>query len=119
MRKLGFKPQDLPGVSVSVLGYALSLPDVLIRALLGRIVARGRGTKKPSLSYDIGRGKSEVDWLNGAVVRYGASLGVRTPVNRALNEVMQEIVEDGRVHERYLNRPERLIARAYSSKGAT
>lgn len=117
MRKIGFGPQNLPGVSVSLLGRAVFLPAIVTRHLLGRIVAGGRGSKKPSLHHDIGRGKSEVDWLNGAVVRYGEQFGVPTPVNRALYETMKELVEDQSLHQTFLGHPERLISKAYPGNG--
>jgi len=116
MRRLGFTPQNLPGVSVALLGRAIYLPMALTRHLLGRIVARGRGQKKPSLHYDIGRGKSEVGWLNGAVVRYGTRLGIATPVNEALHQTMRALVEDQSLHATFLGNPEALLARAYPSR---
>lgn len=113
MRALGFSPQNLPGVSVAILGHAIFLPDFMIRRVLGSIVASGRGQKKPSLHYDIGRGKSEVDWLNGAVARYGKRLGVATPVNEALNRTMKALVENASLQADYLGKPEALLARIY------
>jgi 2-dehydropantoate 2-reductase len=113
MRQLGFSPQNLPGVSVSLLGKALFLPASVIRQMLGRIVARGRGRKKPSLHFDIGRGKSEVDWLNGAVARYGDQLGVPTPINETLNGTMKSLVENASLHSLYLEKPDALLAKAY------
>jgi 2-dehydropantoate 2-reductase len=115
MRKLGFTPQNLPGVSVGVLGKAIFLPTILTRYVLGWIVARGRGRKKPSLHFDIGRGKSEVDWLNGAVVRHGEELGVPTPVNRILHQTMKALVEDGNLHKVFLGNPDALIEKVYAS----
>lgn len=113
MSALGFKPQNLPGVSVALLGRAVFLPTLVTRQLLGRIVARGRGQKKPSLHFDVGRGKSEIDWLNGAVVRYGGEVGVPTPVNLALTHTMKALVEDANLHESFLGKPEALLATAY------
>jgi 2-dehydropantoate 2-reductase len=115
MRALGFNPHDLPGVSVGMLGRAIFLPTFITRHLLGRIVARGRGQKKPSLHYDIGRGKSEVDWLNGAVARYGERLGLSTPVNRTLNQTMKLLVQDGSIQRLFLDKPEALIDKVYAS----
>jgi 2-dehydropantoate 2-reductase len=110
MSALGFNPQNLPGVSVALLGRAVFLPTLITRQLLGRIVARGRGQKKPSLHFDIGRGRSEIDWLNGAVVRYGAQVGVPTPVNLALTHAMKALVEDASLHTSFLGKPEALLA---------
>jgi 2-dehydropantoate 2-reductase len=48
----------------------------------------------PSLHIDLhsGKGRSEVDWLNGAVERAGQTVGVNTPVNQFLNETLLGLV---------------------------
>ncbi len=96
MRSLGFGPVDLPGVRVSLLSLGLGLPPYVLRPILKRIVASGRGKKKPSLHYDIGRQRSEVGWLNGAVVRADPA---HTPANRLLLDVMQQLVADASAAE--------------------
>jgi 2-dehydropantoate 2-reductase len=111
MRKLGFKPHNLPGVQVGLLGRAIFLPTTLTRIILGQIVSKGRGEKKPSFHYDIGRGRSEIEWLNGAVVKHGAMLGVATPVSQVLTEILLELVHRQRPHDAYLNQPEKLLQR--------
>lgn len=116
MRRMGFAPQNLPGVSVALLGRAIFLPVAITRQLLGRIVARGRGHKMPSLHDDIGRGKSEVAWLNGAVVCHGARLGIATPANEVLYQTMNALVEDKSLHSSFLGNPEALLSRAYPSR---
>jgi 2-dehydropantoate 2-reductase len=43
------------------------------------------GTSKPSMLQDVERGRpTEIDAINGAVVRLGRRLGVATPYNEAL-----------------------------------
>lgn len=86
---------NLPGSPAHVLARAVALfPDALLRPLLSRRVARGRGDKRPSLYYDVANrtGRSEVTALNGAVVEAGRRLGVPTPVNEALTRMMREAV---------------------------
>ncbi len=109
MRRLGHRPVDLPGVRVSWLRLGLYLPAPLIRGWLARIVGRGRGEKLPSFHYDIGRGRSEVRWLNGAVVEAGNRLGVPTPANAVLQEVLLGLVEKQDSPESWRDRPDRLI----------
>ena len=49
--------------------------------------------QKSSTAQDLARGKpSEIDFLNGHVVRKGAELGVATPTNHAL-QVMVKLAE--------------------------
>jgi 2-dehydropantoate 2-reductase len=111
MHRLGLRPHDLPRVRVGLLGQAIFLPTMLTRIILGQIVSKGRGEKKPSFHYDIGRGRSEIEWLNGAVVKYGAMLGINTPVNQALTETLLELVHRQCPHDAYLNQPEKLLER--------
>jgi len=112
MRAHGWSPVALPGVRVDLLGRILPLPSAWLRPLLGRIISRGRGTKLPSFHADIGRGRSEVYWLNGAVVEHGARVGVATPANRLLTDVLDGLVRSVTPPETYRDRPERLLAAA-------
>ena len=50
-----------------------------------RGIARSMATQSSSTAQDLARGKkTEIDHLNGVVVRKGEALGVPTPVNRTL-----------------------------------
>ena len=88
MNARGIKVLNLPGMPVRVLAAVVRFPLWLSRPILKRVVAEGRGSKMPSLHIDLhsGRGKSEIEFLNGAVVRAGAEAGVATPVNQLLVE---------------------------------
>jgi len=104
---------DLPGTPVRALALAVErLPEVLTRPLLVRAVGGGRGGKMPSLYIDLqsGRGKTEVQWLNGAVARVGQRLGVSVPVNSMLAETLARLTEGREKKENYLEKPEKLIA---------
>ena len=58
------------------------LPDVLERVYR---IAKAMPTQHSSTAQDLARGKpTEIDHLNGYVVRRGEALGVATPANRAL-----------------------------------
>ena len=58
------------------------LPDLLDR-VYG--IARAMPTQKSSTAQDLARAKpSEIDHLNGYIVRRGEALGIATPANRAL-----------------------------------
>jgi 2-dehydropantoate 2-reductase len=85
---------DLPGTPVRALAFGARLPAALARPMMTRAVGHGRGGKMPSLHIDLhsGKGRSEVDWLNGAVVRAGQQGGISTPVNQFLNETIQGLV---------------------------
>jgi 2-dehydropantoate 2-reductase len=71
-------------------------PKALIRPILRSQIGGARGGKLPSLHIDLhgGKGRSEVGWLNGAVVRKGAEVGVAAPVNQVLADVLSGPVAD-------------------------
>jgi 2-dehydropantoate 2-reductase len=112
MRGLGISPQNLPGVPVALLGQAIFLPAGVIRPVLGKVVAKGRGEKLPSFHYDIGKGRSEVEWLNGAVVHQGSEQGIATPANRTLTDAMLELTKHQTDPKLFRDDPERLLRRA-------
>jgi 2-dehydropantoate 2-reductase len=103
---------DLPGTPVRALAFATTLPLWLSRPLLGRAAGSGRGEKMPSFHIDLhsGRGKSEVDYLHGAVVRAGEKTGVPTPVNRLLTETLLALTDGEMILEKYAHKPEKLLA---------
>lgn len=118
MHALRLPVVDLPGAPVRLLAWGLRwLPFPLLRPLLQRVVGGGRGGKMPSFHVDLhgGRGMTEVDALNGAVVRFGMRLGVPTPVNRLLNETLTALTEGRLAMETFRHRPEALLERWRSS----
>lgn len=112
MGKLGIHVIDLPGTPVKTL---ITLMDVLPlnigRILIGTALAKGRGAKMPSLHIDLqaGRTRSEVEYLNGAVVRFGEKVGVPTPVNRVLTNILMDLTEGKQERQMYSNHPEILL----------
>lgn len=86
---------NLPGAPVKFLAFLVQhLPSRLSQPLVKGTVGRGRGNKMPSLHIDLHRqhGKSEVEDLNGAVVRFGARYGVPTPTNSFLTTTLLALV---------------------------
>jgi 2-dehydropantoate 2-reductase len=112
MDALGFRPHNLPGVPVRLLAEAIFFPPSLIKPFLRKMVGSGRGEKWPSFYYDVGRGHSEVDWLNGAVVDHGHRLGVPTPANAVLTDVLNAMVKGHKDPEIYRSSPKALIEEA-------
>jgi len=57
-----------------------------------RNIARTMPTQYSSTAQDLAGGKrTEIDHLNGYVLRQGEALGVATPVNRALHALVKAI----------------------------
>jgi 2-dehydropantoate 2-reductase len=62
-------------------------PDVLARTYK---IAEAMPTQYSSTAQDLARGKpTEIDHLNGYVVRQGEALGVPTPANRVLHALVK------------------------------
>ncbi|MGH9359430.1 MAG: ketopantoate reductase family protein, partial [Terriglobia bacterium] len=73
----------------------IQLPDVnLVEA--GMKLAEAMANANSSTAQDIARGKlTEIDSLNGYVVRRGAEVGVDTPVNQTLHALVKLLEESG------------------------
>lgn len=113
MQALRLPVVNLPRTPVRLLAWAVRLPESLARPLLRRAVGGGRGGKMPSFHIDLhsGRGRSEVEWLNGAVVRYGEHVGVKTPINRLLTDILLALTRGDLPRDAYAHQPEKLLAR--------
>ncbi len=91
----GITPVNLPGVPVKILAAIIKyLPYRFSQPLLSRMIGGGRGKKMPSFHIDLysGKGQSEVDQLNGAVVRAGERSCVPTPVNSFLTNTLLSLI---------------------------
>ena len=113
MDALGHRPVDLPGTPVKALALGASrLPRFIAQPALTKILGGGRGDKMPSFHIDLhsGRGRTEVRYLNGAVVRYGAEHGVPTPVNAVLTDTLEALSAGEQSVETYRHNPDALLA---------
>ncbi len=111
MRAQGIKVVDLPGTPVRALTLATQLPLWISRPILMRSAGTGRGAKMPSFHIDLysGRGKSEVEYLHGAVVKAGEAAGIPTPVNRSLTEILSGLTKGAIPLEEYAHQPDKLV----------
>lgn len=112
MKAQGIKAVNLPGTPVRALAWATELPLWLSKPLLARAAGAGRGGKMPSFHIDLhaGRKQSEVTYLHGAVVRAGEKVGVPTPVNRLLTEILLSLTEGTIPITEFAHQPEKLLA---------
>lgn len=113
MEAQGFQVVDLPGTPVRALAFATKLPLWLSKPFLSRAAGAGRGAKMPSFHIDLhsGRGKSEVEYLHGEVVRAGEKHNVPTPVNKVLTETLLALTRGEIPLEEFARRPEKLLAK--------
>lgn len=112
MKAMQLDVVDVPGVPVRALAFATKLPLWISKPLLSRAAGSGRGNKMPSFHIDLhsGRGKSEVDYLHGAVVRAGKKFGISTPVNELLTNTLLALTRKEIPLEEFANQPEKLIS---------
>ena len=113
MKGLRLKGNDLPGVTTGRLIFSIKwLPDAIVQPALTNIIATGRGAKLPSFHLDLvsGRSENEVVYHNGQVAKVGESLNIKTPVNKALNEILMKLVRKELDYELYDGQPNRLVA---------
>ncbi len=112
MKKRNLDLVDLPGSPAKTLGLAVQVvPKAILRPILTRLVAGGRGEKMPSFYIDLvsGRGKSEVVFHNGAIAGFGEQVGIRTAVNRALNDILMDLTTGRQARQTYARQPDRLL----------
>jgi len=111
MEAQGYEVVDLPGTPVRALAFATTLPLWLSKPFLSKAAGAGRGAKMPSFHIDLhsGRGKSEVEYLHGAVVRAGEKHNVPTPVNKVLTETLLALTNKETPLEEFAKKPEKLL----------
>jgi 2-dehydropantoate 2-reductase len=103
---------DLPGVQVKYFSCLVqNISPRVSRLLLARLAGGGRGQKMPSFHIDLhsGRGNSEVDYLNGAVVRFGRQVNIPTPVNQWLAQTLTSLVQGKLPLELYSHQPDKYV----------
>jgi 2-dehydropantoate 2-reductase len=94
--RAGLKLPPIEGVRPAMIPFILRLPDVLFR-----IVARSMLAIDPqatsSMAEDIGRGReTEVQYLQGAVVRLAASTGSPAPISAKIVTAVQDLEQTGK-----------------------
>jgi len=118
MKAQGIPLVDLPDAPVRFLALVTRLPIWLSRPLLAGAAGSARGSKMPSFHIDLyaGRGKSEVEFLHGAVVRAGEKYGVPTPVNKVLSETVAALFKKEIPLDAYAHQPEKLLAKVQEAE---
>ncbi|GAB4193860.1 MAG: 2-dehydropantoate 2-reductase [Roseiflexaceae bacterium] len=112
MERLHITPIDLPRYQAATLARAVRwVPSLILRPLLRRLIAGGRGGKPPSLLLDLARGnpRSEGEFLYGAIASAATSIGLDAPVNQALWRTLSAIARRETPWETYRGKPEALI----------
>ncbi len=116
----GISVVNLPGSPARLLALAVQyLPASLLRPLLLRQVATGRGAKPPSLLADLRAKKrrTEVPWLNGAIVQAADRMDRLVPVNHVLALTVSDIAAGRVPWEMFRQRPDMLLTAVRAVRG--
>ena len=94
---LGFQLEKIRGIEADVLARAAEgdkpALDSVESAMAPKAGANPRGDiQRPSMAQDILKGRrTEIDAMNGAIARKGTELGIATPANAKITEIVTKI----------------------------
>ena len=92
----GIRLSRIDGVHPAILPFVLRLPDALFRLVAGRML-RIDPEATSSMAEDLSAGRrTEVEYLQGAIVRLAREAGVPAPVSEALVGLVREAEASGR-----------------------
>ena len=101
MRAAGIRPQRAAALPPAWLPGVLGLPDALFLRLASSML-RLDPKARSSMAEDLERGRAtEVDYINGEVLRLAAASGVTAPLNEALVALVHQAERELPVRTRY------------------
>ena len=90
LKAAGIEPAQIGPIPPKLLPHAIAAPDFIFKNLLLR-VQKIDATARSSMFDDLAAGRAtEVDYLNGEVVKLAEKLGRDAPVNRAIVELVKQ-----------------------------
>ena len=90
MKAAGIRPAKLTSLPPALVPWLLGLPDWLFLRLAGSVLEVDPAARSSMIdALDAGR-RTDVDWLNGEVVRLAEKNGVPAPGNRKLVELVHD-----------------------------
>ena len=117
MEEQNFRLVNLPAYPLRWLNLLVreGVPPALRDPILVRMVNNSWGDQMPLLARDLrpGRYESEVEKLNGAVVRHALQSGMEVPVNQALHAMLTRIVWGIDSPQKYDHNKELYLATIY------
>ncbi len=89
LKAAGIRPANLVPVPMPMLPFILSTPDALFTRLAKRMLAIDPMARS-SMWEDLEAGRrTEVDWINGEVLKLAASVGISAPANARIVELVR------------------------------
>ncbi len=96
MHRSGIEPAALTPGGPALMTRVLPLPDPVFRRIAGRLLTVDPAARS-SMADDLDAGRAtEIDWLCGEIVVLGDLIGVPTPVNRRLLQLVHDAERGGR-----------------------
>lgn len=93
MRSAGIRPARLTVLPPRLMARLLTVPDPVFERVAGRVLAVDP-LARSSMADDLALGRrTEIDWLCGEIVNLGRMVGVPTPVNARLIELVRAAEE--------------------------
>ncbi|RFU47676.1 2-dehydropantoate 2-reductase [Paraburkholderia sp. DHOC27] len=90
LKRAGIKPVKVTPLPTSWIPRVLSVPDAVFERL-GRAMLTIDPLARSSMSDDLAAGRAtEIDWINGEVVKLAQRLGHAAPVNQRLCELVRQ-----------------------------
>jgi 2-dehydropantoate 2-reductase len=90
LKRAGIRPVKVTPLPATWIPRVLRLPDALFERV-GRTMAKIDPLARSSMSDDLAAGRAtEIDWINGEVVRLAQRVGQTAPVNARLCELVRE-----------------------------
>ncbi|WP_414445649.1 2-dehydropantoate 2-reductase [Burkholderia sp. 22PA0106] len=100
LHRSGIRPAWLTPLPPGWLPAVLGLPDALFARFAGPMLSIDPHARS-SMADDLAAGRqTEIDWLNGEIVRLAAESGMRAPVNERLRELVR-LASSDRSHTRW------------------
>jgi 2-dehydropantoate 2-reductase len=113
MKARGIRLVNLPGTPIAPLIRIMQYTPASVSQPLSYLaMGKGRGNKMPSFHIDLyhGQTRSEVTYLNGAVVRAAAQMGLRAPVNLVLTEILEKLAAGKLPRSEFANQSNKLLS---------
>jgi 2-dehydropantoate 2-reductase len=86
----GIEPAQIGPVPPKLLPHAIAAPDFIFNNVVLK-VQKIDADARSSMADDLAAGRrTEIDWLNGEVVKLGQKLGRKTPVNAAIVSLIKQ-----------------------------
>ena len=90
IKRAGHVPSKVGPLPVQLFPLLLALPSALLK-LVARIQVKIDPTARSSMWEDLSRGRlTEVDYLNGEIIRLADSLGTKAPINQRIIELVRD-----------------------------